>query len=191
MAERPVAGGRELREELPAHAPGRREQHQRQPDHRAGVRADEGLRGRGVRGLLTASRSAIRGTPTSLGIAQYGVVYTGGKSKIAEHGGDDPQDRDVPILVVLPGLRNGRVIGAPVETTQIAPTILSPARPEPEGPPGRADRGHEGPAQPGPQRRPLTANIADRYRIGSGAASVLAAPVGSCRFTGRRSCPWA
>jgi len=59
------------------------------------------------------------------GIAQHGVVYTGGKSKIAEHGGDDPQDRDVPILVVLPGLKNGRTIGAPVETTQIAPTILS------------------------------------------------------------------
>jgi phosphoglycerol transferase MdoB-like AlkP superfamily enzyme len=52
------------------------------------------------------------------------VVYTGGKSKIAEHGGDDPQDRDVPILVVLPSLKNGRTIGAPVETTQIAPTIL-------------------------------------------------------------------
>jgi hypothetical protein len=26
---------------------------------------------------------------------------------------------------VVPGLKNGRVIGAPVETTQIAPTILS------------------------------------------------------------------
>jgi len=30
----------------------------------------------------------------------------------------------VPILVVLPGLRDGHVIGALVETTQIAPTIL-------------------------------------------------------------------
>ncbi len=62
--------------------------------------------------------------PDVLGIAQHGVVYTGGKSKIAEHGGDDPQDRDVPILVVLPNLKNGRTIGAPVETTQIAPAIL-------------------------------------------------------------------
>ena len=52
-------------------------------------------------------------------------MYTGGKSKIAEHGGDNPQDRDVPILVVVPGLKNGRVIGVPVETIQIAPTILS------------------------------------------------------------------
>jgi hypothetical protein len=78
-----------------------------------------------------AASAAFFGVPLSdprhpdvLGIAQHGVVYTGGKSKIAEHGGDDPQDRDVPILVVLPGLRHGRSIGAPVETTQIAPTIL-------------------------------------------------------------------
>jgi len=63
--------------------------------------------------------------PDILGIVQHGVVYTGGKKKIAEHGGDDPQDRNVPILVVLPGMRNGHVNGAKVETTQIAPTILS------------------------------------------------------------------
>ncbi len=63
--------------------------------------------------------------PDIVGIAQHGVVYTGGKGKIAEHGGDDQQDRNVPILVVLPGLRHGHVIGAPVETTQIAPTILA------------------------------------------------------------------
>jgi hypothetical protein len=44
---------------------------------------------------------------------------------IAEHGGDDPQDRNVPILVSLPGAHWGHVIGAPVETTQIAPTILA------------------------------------------------------------------
>ncbi|MBV9449183.1 MAG: alkaline phosphatase family protein [Streptosporangiaceae bacterium] len=62
--------------------------------------------------------------PDIIGIAQHGVVYTGGKAKIAEHGGDDPQDRDVPILVALPGLRNGHGVSAPVETTQIAPTIL-------------------------------------------------------------------
>lgn len=62
--------------------------------------------------------------PDIVGIAQHGVVYTGGKGKIAEHGGDDLQDRNVPILVVLPGLRHGHLIGAPVETTQIAPSIL-------------------------------------------------------------------
>jgi hypothetical protein len=63
--------------------------------------------------------------PDIIGIAEHGVVYTGGKKKIAEHGGNDPQDRNVPILVSLPGAHWGRVIDAPVETTQIAPTILA------------------------------------------------------------------
>jgi len=63
--------------------------------------------------------------PDVLGIARHGIVYTGKKAKIAEHGGNDRQDRNVPILVVLPGLRHGHVVDAPVETTQIAPTILA------------------------------------------------------------------
>ena len=78
-----------------------------------------------------AASAALYGVPVSdprhpdvTGIVQHGVVYTGGKSKIAEHGGDDPQDRNVPILVALPGLRTGQVFATPVETTQIAPTIL-------------------------------------------------------------------
>ena len=79
-----------------------------------------------------AQSAAFFGVPNSdprhpdvLGIAQHGVVYTGGMSKIAEHGGDDPQDRHVPILVVLPGSHNGGTITSSVETTQIAPTILA------------------------------------------------------------------
>jgi Type I phosphodiesterase / nucleotide pyrophosphatase len=62
--------------------------------------------------------------PDVFGIVQHGVVYTGGQAKIAEHGGADRQDRNVPILVVAPELGRDRVIGAPVETTEIAPTIL-------------------------------------------------------------------
>jgi Type I phosphodiesterase / nucleotide pyrophosphatase len=62
--------------------------------------------------------------PDVLGIAQHGVVYTGGKGKIAEHGGDDPQDRNVPLLVVSPSLRHDGTSKVPIETTQIAPTIL-------------------------------------------------------------------
>ncbi len=79
-----------------------------------------------------AASAALFGVPASdprhpdiTGIAQHGIVYTGGTSKIAEHGGADPQDRNVPILVVLPGLRHGHVSAAPVETTQIAPSILT------------------------------------------------------------------
>ena len=62
--------------------------------------------------------------PDIIGISQYGTVYTGGMKKIAEHGGDAFQDRNVPILLVLPGHHHGRVIHRSVETTQIAPTIL-------------------------------------------------------------------
>jgi type I phosphodiesterase/nucleotide pyrophosphatase len=62
--------------------------------------------------------------PDVIGIAQYGVVYTSGKKKIAEHGGDHLEDRNVPILIVWPGAPRGTAVTAPVETTQIAPTIL-------------------------------------------------------------------
>ena len=62
--------------------------------------------------------------PDVIGIAQYGVVYTGGKGKIAEHGGDHLEDRNVPILISWPGATAGLNVTDPVETTQIAPTIL-------------------------------------------------------------------
>jgi hypothetical protein len=62
--------------------------------------------------------------PDVTGIVQHGVVYTGGMKKIAEHGGNDKQDRNVPLLVVSPSLRHDGTSKVPVETTQIAPTIL-------------------------------------------------------------------
>jgi hypothetical protein len=78
-----------------------------------------------------AAAAAYFGVPASdprhpdvFGIVEHGIVYTGGKGKIAEHGGAGQQDRNVPILVVLPGLSHGHGIAAAVETTQIAPTIL-------------------------------------------------------------------
>ena len=70
-------------------------------------------------------RSSDPRHPDVFGIVQHGVVYTGGQSKIAEHGGAGLQDRNVPILVDVPGLRHGGDISRQVETTQIAPTILS------------------------------------------------------------------
>ncbi|MBV8102649.1 MAG: hypothetical protein JOZ31_26205 [Verrucomicrobia bacterium] len=62
--------------------------------------------------------------PDVIGIAQYGVVYTSHKAKIAEHGGDHNEDRNVPILITWPGAKPGLNVTTPVETTQIAPTIL-------------------------------------------------------------------
>jgi hypothetical protein len=61
--------------------------------------------------------------PDVFGRVQVGVVYTGG-SKIAEHGGDNPGDRDVPILVYAPGTVKRASDGKWTETTQVAPTIL-------------------------------------------------------------------
>jgi hypothetical protein len=80
---------------------------------------------------IYAGRAVARffGVPTSdprhpdvFGRVQIGVVYTGG-TKIAEHGGDNPADRDVPIVVYAPGVRS-RVSDRWVETTSVAPTIL-------------------------------------------------------------------
>ena len=61
--------------------------------------------------------------PDMFGIAQVGTIYTTG-TKIAEHGGDNPGDRDVPLVVYAPGTVQPGQSGHRVETTQVAPTIL-------------------------------------------------------------------
>jgi hypothetical protein len=61
--------------------------------------------------------------PDVFGRVQVGTVYTGG-SKIAEHGGDNPNDRDVPLLVYAPGTVRPSSSDRWVETTQVAPTVL-------------------------------------------------------------------
>jgi arylsulfatase A-like enzyme len=48
----------------------------------------------------------------------------GACSKIAEHGGDNPGDLDVPLVVYAPGTVRPAQAGHRVETTQVAPTIL-------------------------------------------------------------------
>ena len=63
--------------------------------------------------------------PDVWGVVQHGVVYTGKTAKIAEHGGADPEDTNVPLVVYAPGTVSPDVVGKTVETTQIAPTILS------------------------------------------------------------------
>ena len=62
--------------------------------------------------------------PDIWGVVSHGVVYTGGVKKIAEHGGAHSEDRNVPILVYAPKTTQGETSNQPVETTQIAPTIL-------------------------------------------------------------------
>jgi len=63
--------------------------------------------------------------PDLIGVAQTGSVYGGSKlSKIAEHGGNNINDRHVPIVIAGPGIRHGITVTDNVATVQIAPTIL-------------------------------------------------------------------
>jgi hypothetical protein len=62
-------------------------------------------------------------TPDILVITKIGVVYTGKKKKVAEHGGFAPDDTHVMILVSNPDLTPATV-SSPVETSQVAPTIV-------------------------------------------------------------------
>ncbi|WP_460466415.1 alkaline phosphatase family protein [Calidifontibacter terrae] len=63
--------------------------------------------------------------PDLVGISQVGVVYTGGTTKIAEHGGMNAQDRHVPLVVArADGSGRQHTFGQQVLTTQIAPTTL-------------------------------------------------------------------
>jgi predicted AlkP superfamily pyrophosphatase or phosphodiesterase len=53
----------------------------------------------------------------------WGVIYSGSKKKIAEHGGGTLDDTNVALLVSNPAFHS-RTIGKHVTTTQVAPTIL-------------------------------------------------------------------
>jgi len=65
--------------------------------------------------------------PDIIGVADRGTVYAGAKlSKIAEHGGNNADDRHVPIVVAGVGVtaQPGKVVKKAVGTQQIAPSIL-------------------------------------------------------------------
>ena len=63
-------------------------------------------------------------TPDIIVLPSAGVIYTKpSATKTAEHGGFSRQDTNVAILIANPGLTPS-TIKSPVETTQIAPTIL-------------------------------------------------------------------
>jgi len=61
--------------------------------------------------------------PDVFGKVQEGIVYSG-PTKLAEHGGMNTADRHVLMVVSGPGIPT-RVESTSVETTQVAPTILS------------------------------------------------------------------
>jgi len=63
-------------------------------------------------------------TPNLIVAPNVGVVYTGGTKKLAEHGGFAHDDTNVLMLVANPRIAPA-MINSPVETAQIAPTILA------------------------------------------------------------------
>ena len=63
-------------------------------------------------------------TPDIIVIPNVGVVYTGSTKKQAEHGGFALDDTNVMLLVSNPSIR-ARSVTTFVETTQVAPTVLT------------------------------------------------------------------
>jgi len=62
-------------------------------------------------------------TPDIVITTNVGVIYTGGQKKVMEHGGFARDDTNVMLLLSNPHL-SPATITSPVETAQIAPTIL-------------------------------------------------------------------
>jgi hypothetical protein len=63
-------------------------------------------------------------TPNIIVAPNVGVVYTGGTKKLAEHGGFAHDDTNAMMLVANPAFASA-TINSPVETAQVAPTILA------------------------------------------------------------------
>src|SRR5258708_33511115 len=63
-------------------------------------------------------------TPDIIVAPNVGVIYTGHQAKVAEHGGFANDDTNVIMLVSNPKFKPSTVV-SPVETMQVAPTILA------------------------------------------------------------------
>ena len=70
-------------------------------------------------------------TPDIIVQPVYGTIYTGSKTKNAEHGGFSFGDTNVGLIVSNPHL-SARVVKTPVATSQVAPTILRALDIDPE-----------------------------------------------------------
>jgi arylsulfatase A-like enzyme len=62
-------------------------------------------------------------TPDIIVTPNYGVVYTGSSKKLAEHGGFSHDDTNVIMVLSNPSFQTS-VVNAPVQTLQVAPTVL-------------------------------------------------------------------
>jgi hypothetical protein len=69
-------------------------------------------------------------TPDIIVVPNIGVVYTGGKKKVAEHGGFAHDDINAMLLLSNPSF-SSKTVNSPVENMQVAPTILQALELEP------------------------------------------------------------
>ena len=95
-------------------------------------------------------------TPDIIVTPNVGVIYTGKQAKVAEHGGFANDDTNVIMLLSNPHFKPSTVI-SPVETMQVAPTILVGARTRSECAAGGADRRYASAAGSAIQQRRLEA----------------------------------
>ncbi|MBV9677970.1 MAG: alkaline phosphatase family protein [Acidobacteriaceae bacterium] len=91
-------------------------------DNQALIGSGEIFSGRSLE-LLFNNPAVDPRTPDIIVQSNVGVIYTGGKKKIAEHGGFSHDDLNVMLLVSNVRFAPA-TITIPVQTTQVAPTIL-------------------------------------------------------------------
>jgi hypothetical protein len=70
-------------------------------------------------------------TPDIIVTPNIGVTYSGSTAKLAEHGGFSRDDTNVMMLISHPGF-DRKTVTSPVETMQVAPTILKALGLDPE-----------------------------------------------------------
>jgi hypothetical protein len=70
-------------------------------------------------------------TPDIIVVPNLGVVYTGSSKKLEEHGGVGHDDTNVMLLLSNPNFE-ARTITSPVETAQVAPTVLKALELDPQ-----------------------------------------------------------
>src|SRR5262249_25085771 len=91
--------------------------------NKAQAHIDTILSGASLKALFNDPTTDSR-TPDIIVLPSHGVIYAKlTATKIAEHGGFSEDDTHVALFVASPTLNKGS-ISTPVQTTQIAPTIL-------------------------------------------------------------------
>jgi len=70
-------------------------------------------------------------TPDIIVVPNLGVVYTGSNKKLEEHGGVGHDDTNVMLLLSNPNFE-AKTVTSPVETAQVAPTILKALELDPQ-----------------------------------------------------------